>query len=488
MSDTDADDAAGETNLLAVDHATREQVDRLIKATQGIQAAHKGKSSKGEMNRAINELNQAWREMTSAPRGTFTGLWQPVNWRPPAEKRNPMDNHTNVPLESASKRGTAAEGEKEVESEEEEEDGSRMEEDEESHDARQKVRAARAYLLELRSDNKYDSDYAIAQLPSIIGMTDANIDYVFLEAEYSDLVVANILLIIKGMLAVHRLGMNKAKLFRPTTASSEKTWEPIVGGTVGSLASNLDESTSQEAEKSAEYDSIRYAMLHAAKSGDFPLPSNTGINVLAKHFLTVNETTRTHLLVLVFLAAGCSAFTLLDPSDLVDRDNAIISSSNLATLGYDENQVPTCMNEVLMSFKDSFNDKDINSTKKIALQATFDSITKKLANLPADDWKSIDETEFNESSSSSSSSSSSPSSGSPPYFAASNDAGEARRTKAIHILSVVVMSKFIYERTRGSVEYGDYEDFSEVVFRNSVNSCYLKSSPRPTVARPAMGT
>ena len=90
-----------------------------------------------------------------------------------------------------------------------------------------------------------------------------------------------------------------------------------------------------------------------------------------------------------------------------------------------------------------------------------------MADLPASKWEMIDKTEFE--------SASNASTGTSLYFAASNDAGEARRTRAIHILSVVVMSKFIYERTLSSVEYGDYEDFSEVVYRNSVNYCYLKS-------------
>jgi len=239
MSDTD-DNAVDAADAVRGINPTKDQIKQLIATTKAIQAVYEEKSGGGELNRALNCLNRAWMDVVGLPERTFPGLCQSINRRAGSNKRKPMDDRSNAPLESASKRGTAAEGEKEDESEEEDDDGSRMEEDEESKDDRQTVLAARAFLLELRSDNKYDSNYAIVPLPSIIGMTDANIDYIFLEEDYDDPVVDNTLQVIKGILSVHCLGMSKAKLFRPTASSSEKTWEPIVGGTIGCLACNLE--------------------------------------------------------------------------------------------------------------------------------------------------------------------------------------------------------------------------------------------------------
>ena len=150
MSDTDANanDTVGGTNPFAVDHATSDQMKRLLEATQAIQAAYKERRGTGQLNRKINDLNQLWVDMTGLPGSDFAGLWQPINRRNGTSKRKPMDDHSNILLESAPKRGTAAAGgEKEDEPEEEDDDDSRMEEDEESHDAGQTVRAARAFLL-----------------------------------------------------------------------------------------------------------------------------------------------------------------------------------------------------------------------------------------------------------------------------------------------------------------------------------------------------
>ena len=469
MSESENDDEEG-TNHLSVGHLSNQQISDLCLATRAVQEAFNGKSRE-ELNRRINELNQKWMEVTNAPEHVIRSMQHRLSLpttssRSSRRRGNKRKAGNNSNGDDSRKR--VANGEEEEAKEAEDDADTRREADKEGDaidDDLQMVRATRTKLLALRSDGDYESDYAIGRLPSLCSMTSYNLDFIF-EDESDDKVDEDIMVVIDGIILVHRIGMEKAQLFRKT--ASEGVWNSIDCRTMGSLANVLDESTSQETVDSTEYNNVRKAIEYAKKSGDFPLPSNTGINVLAKHFLTVNETTRNYLLVLVHLSAGCSAFLKIDISVLLTGRDPVLSSSVLKTLGYDDDVFPPDMNHLLKSFKLSFDAASIKLDDKVELHEAFSSITAMIGKQPADEWVPIDSSEFDTPSNASTISSQA-------YFAVDNANGKWRRKRAIFALTGVVTSTLVYEKTCKSENYGDYEGLDQIIYRNSIDYSYRTS-------------
>jgi len=143
----------------------------------------------------------------------------------------------------------------------------------------------------------------------------------------------------------------------------------------------------------------------------------------------------------------------------------ILSSRELRILGYDDRTVPADPNELLKSFKASFDDPNISLSDKVVLHTAFTSITNLIAKLSEAKWAAIDNAEFE--------SESLAESGAPQvYFSTSDKVGKTRRSRAIFALTVVVGSKFFCQRTRGSVEYGGYDGLAPVLYRTSMDLSY----------------
>ena len=261
MSESENDDEEG-TNHLSVGHLSNQQISDLCLATRAVQEAFNGKSRE-ELNRRINELNQKWMEVTNAPEHVIRTMQHRLSLpttssRSSRRRGNKRKAGNNSNGDDSRKR--VANGEEEEAKEAEDDADTRREADKEGDaidDDLQMVRATRTKLLALRSDGDYESDYAIGRLPSLCSMTSYNLDFIF-EDESDDKVDEDIMVVIDGIILVHRIGMEKAQLFRKT--ASEGVWNSIDCRTMGSLANVLDESTSQETVDSTEYNNVRKAI------------------------------------------------------------------------------------------------------------------------------------------------------------------------------------------------------------------------------------
>ena len=275
---------------------------------------------------------------------------------------------------------------------------------------------------------------------------------------------------ITDYLDLMQLSMEKGALFHDK--AKEKRWDPICCGTLGSIATNLEDSTSTLVEDSADYRQVKNAILYAKNSGDFDLShlSNMGLSYLASFFLTVDVATRNHLLLLVYLAVGCSAFGFLNVSQLTDGSSPVLSTSDLSTLGYHDGDVPPNSSDLLRRFRKCFDDSSISFADKLKLRKAFSSCVDLMDSLPVAKWQEIDSIQVDGSVIDSIQVDGSPGSSEPSsYFGSTEGVGNTRRSRAAYVVTAVVTSALIYHHTKDWVDYGSFGNFESVVYRNSVD-------------------
>jgi hypothetical protein len=251
-----------------------------------------------------------------------------------------------------------------------------------------------------------------------------------------------------------------------------KGWNAIKYGTLAEMAGSLEDSLNNTTDRSVVKEQVDYALKYAKKSVIFKnlLPSNTGIMFLAEQFLTVNEATRNHLLVLAHIVAGLQAFRLVKMQHLTNGSTPILSVEALRILGYDKENKPNSMSQLLKQTKTCFDSDSISMDDKAVLMDTLILISKQAKNLPDTKWTKIDETKVSGRKSSEVKK---------PYFVGTARVNKKRRDKASLALVMTVASKYIHEHTRDLVddeEYDEYDGFLSLLLRNSMNLFHDKAA------------
>ena len=274
----------------------------------------------------------------------------------------------------------------------------------------------------------------------------------------------------KDVLDLLLIGVCAATLYRNT--QSQKQWNAIKHGTLAEMAGSLEDSLNNTTDRSVVKDQVDYALKYAKKSVIFKdlLPSNTGIMFLAEQFLTVNEATRNHLLVLAHIVAGLQAFRLVKMQHLTNGSTPILSVEALRILGCDKENKPNSMSQLLKQMKTCFDSDSISMDDKAILMDMLILISKQAKNLPDAKWTKIDETEVSGRKSSEAKK---------PYFVGTARVNKKRRDKASLALVVTVASKYIHKYTRDLVddeEYDENDGFLSLLLRNSMNLFHDKAA------------
>ena len=317
---------------------------------------------------------------------------------------------------------------------------------------------------------KYDTPYLLVKLPSIMSLTEYQMDAVF--ANEDDFAQYGIMKMIQGVIKLHEVGMEASKPFHEV---GQKQWTPVVYSTLGGLALDLEEQVNTTAMDSDVYQNAWKAVQHAKDTFEFVHPKGYSLHDLAKFFLTMNVGTRNYLLSMVHCFAGIVAFDSLSMAKLTEgRDgrDPTLSSDDLVLLGYHGDERPGDGDALLKRFKSRFDDKSVSYDNKTKLMLAFIRIKKNgLEKLRNRSWAKIDSIDDDGIESSTA------------YdrryrYFDSDDASknDRRRNNVFMTLTMLVCSTYIREHTsadvvEGGVEYSPSCDgVASLLYRNSSKS------------------